>query len=43
MSTASEKFSRNKADIPDVIYDFVLRGYMTPIPLEEFVQKYGKK
>jgi hypothetical protein len=43
LSTASEKFSRDKADIPDVIYDFVLRGYMTPIQLDEFVQKYANK
>lgn len=43
MTSASEKLPRDKAEIPDVIYDFVLRGFMIPIPLNEFIQKFAKK
>ena len=43
MTTASEKFGRDKSEIPDVIYDFVLRGFMSPIPLDQFMEKYGGK
>jgi hypothetical protein len=43
LTTASEKYSHDKADIPDVIYDFVLRGFMIPIPLPDFMAKFASK
>lgn len=42
MQTAQERISRNKEDIPDIIFELVSRGFMTAIPLNEFIQKYGK-
>jgi hypothetical protein len=41
LTTAQEKLTRNKADIADIIYDFVVRQFMTPIPIEKFLANYA--
>jgi hypothetical protein len=43
LTTAQEKLTHDKAEIPDIIYDFVSRGFMSPIPMEQFIAQYAKK
>ena len=43
LTTAQEKLTHDRAEIPDIIYDFVSRGFMNPIPMEQFIAQYAKK
>jgi len=42
LTEAKDRLNRSKAVISDIIYDFVTRGSMTPIPLDEFLEKYHR-
>jgi hypothetical protein len=42
LASAQEKMGRNKDMAADLIFEFVSRGFMTAIPLQEFVQRYSK-
>ena len=42
LTAAREKLTRKKAEVADIIYEFVSRTFMTPIPLEEFLSKYAR-
>jgi hypothetical protein len=41
ITTASEKLSKDLQTISSIVASFTSRNYMTPIPLEEFLAKYG--
>ncbi len=41
LTEGKDRLNRSKGVIADIIFDFVSRGAMTPIPLDEFLDKYS--